>query len=340
MKVDSSVQANPKVKPSLQPKERDPKRPFDWQFLHPKYWGIWLAFALILPLIYLPLRWQFWLGKQLGILIYRIVGSLRRDTLVNLKLAFPDQSNAEREQMARQVFINQGVGVFETLCAWFRPQAFGDIDTLVSVTGLEHLQDAQTNGKAVLLLGGHYTMLDLGGLLFRHLSAIDCVYRPQNNALLDWFIFNGRRHIFERQIEHRDMRLLATRLKEGKVVWYSPDQDYGLKHGVMAPFFGIPSATITAPRRLARLGEKKNPPAVMALHTYRTSPHTLSSGERPQYQITITPALTDYPTKDEVADATRVNQVLEDLIRIDPTQWMWFHKRFKHNETGRTKYYD
>ena len=71
------------------PKERDPKRPFDWQFLHPKYWGIWLAFALILPLIYLPLRWQFWLGKQLGILIYRIAGSRRRDTLVNL-IVVPD----------------------------------------------------------------------------------------------------------------------------------------------------------------------------------------------------------------------------------------------------------
>ena len=310
MKVDSSVQANPKVKPSLQPKERDPKRPFDWQFLHPKYWGIWLAFALILPLIYLPLRWQFWLGKQLGILIYRIVGSRRRDTLVNLKLAFPDQSNAEREQMARQVFINQGVGVFETLCAWFRPQAFGDIDTLVSVTGLEHLQDAQTNGKAVLLLGGHYTMLDLGGLLFRHLSAM-IMYRPQNNALLDWFIFNGRRHIFERQIEHRDMRLLATaKRRQGCVVF--ADQDYGLKHGVMAPFC-IPSLprppSITGSVIKIRLRSWHC--TLIAPHLRRrSSVHSIKSPS---------PCPHNYPTKDEVADATR-ETVLEDLIRIDPTQ--------------------
>ena len=32
------------------------KKPFQWQFLLPKYWGIWLLFLLILPMMYLPLR--------------------------------------------------------------------------------------------------------------------------------------------------------------------------------------------------------------------------------------------------------------------------------------------
>ena len=45
------------------------KKPFQWQFLIPKYWGIWLLFAIFLPLVYLPLRWHFWLGRTLGILI-------------------------------------------------------------------------------------------------------------------------------------------------------------------------------------------------------------------------------------------------------------------------------
>ena len=67
------------------------KKPFQWQFLLPKYWGIWLLAVMILPIIYLPLRWQFWLGRQLGIFIYKIAGSRRRDTLINLKLAFPEK---------------------------------------------------------------------------------------------------------------------------------------------------------------------------------------------------------------------------------------------------------
>lgn len=313
------------------------KKPFKLAFLAPKYWGIWLLLALVLPLIYLPLRIQFWIGRKLGIALYHLVKSRRNDTLVNLELAFPEKMAADRELMAKQVFVNQGIGVFETLCAWFRPNVF---TRTVSISGLHHLVEAKKQGKAVLLLGGHYTMLDLGGRLFAQFSAIDCVYRPQNNELLDWFIYNGRRHIFDEQIDHHNMRKLVSRIREGSVVWYSPDQDYGLKHGVMAPFFGVPAATVTAPRRLARMGDKSNPPAVMALHTYRQTPDNIPRGKRPHYHLSITPALEDYPTKDEVADATRINEVLESLIRIDPTQWMWFHKRYKNGEEGRTSYYN
>ena len=313
------------------------KKPFEWQFLLPKYWAIWLLMTIIMPLVYLPLRWQFWLGRKLGILIYTVSGTRRRDTLINLKLAFPEKPEVERELMAKQVFVNQGIGLFETLCAWFRPNVF---TRTVSISGLQHLVNAQNEGRAVILLGAHYTMLDLGGMLCTQFFPMDGMYRPQNNALLDWFIYNGRTTILSKQISNRNMRSLVDSLKEGRVIWYSPDQDYGLKQGVMAPFFGVPAATLTATRRLATLGNKALPPAVMALHTYRQTPDNLPSGKRPHYHLTITPKLDNYPSNDEVADATRVNEVLEGLIRIDPTQWMWFHRRFKNGPEGRTDIYN
>ena len=312
------------------------KKSFEWQFLLPKYWGIWLLLAMIVPLIYLPLRWQFWLGRKLGDLIYKVAGSRRRDTLINLKLAFPEKPEVERELMAKQVFVNQGIGVFETLCAWFRPNIF---TRTVSISGLQHLVNAQKEGYPVILLGAHYTMLDLGGLFCAQFFPLDVMYRPQNNALLDWFIYNGRTSVFGKQISSRDMRSLVSSIKAGHVIWYSPDQDYGLKQGVMAPFFGVPAATITASRRLAKIGDKHHLPVVMALHTYRQTPDNLPKGKRPHYHLTITPALDNYPSQDEVADATRVNEILEGLIRIDPTQWMWFHRRFKNGVDGRTDIY-
>jgi len=247
-----------------------------------------------------------------------------------------EKPEAERELMAKQVFVNQGIGVFETLCAWFRPNIF---TRTVSISGLQHLVNAQNEQRPVILLGAHYTMLDLGGLLCAQFFPVDCMYRTQNNPLLDWFIYNGRTNIFGKQISSRDMRSLVTSIKAGHVIWYSPDQDYGLKQGVMAPFFGVPAATITASRRMAKLGSKTHPPAVMALHTYRQTPDNLPRGKRPHYHLTITPELDNYPSRDEVADATRVNEVLEGLIRIDPTQWMWFHRRFKHGPNGRTDIY-
>ena len=312
------------------------KKPFEWQFLLPKYWGIWLLSAIILPMIYLPLRWQFWLGRKLGMLVYKTIDSRRRDTLINLKLAFPEKPEAERELMTKQIFVNQGIGVFETLCAWFRPNVF---TRTVSISGLQHVINAQNEDRAVILLGAHYTTLDLGGMLCTQFFPMDGVYRTQNNALLDWFVYNGRSSILSKQISNRDMRSLVSSIKDGHVIWYSPDQDYGLKQGVMAPFFGVPAATLTATRRLAKLGAKTHPPAVMALHTYRQTPDNLPRGKRPHYHLTITPELDNYPSNDEVADATRVNEILEGLIRIDPTQWMWFHRRFKNGSDGRTDIY-
>ncbi|WP_049235927.1 lipid A biosynthesis acyltransferase [Moraxella canis] len=308
---------------------------FKWQFLHPKYWGFWLGFVLILPLIYLPLRWQFWIGKRIGILAFKLSKSRVQDTLTNLKLAFPDHSDLERLSVARQVFINQGIGIFESLCAWFRPNVF---KRTFSISGLHHLIGAQQQGKAVILLGGHYTTLDLGGRLCTQFFAADCVYRPQNNPLLEWFIYNARRRIFDEQISNRDMKKLITRIKQGRVIWYSPDQDFGLEHGVMATFFGVPAATITAQRRLAKLGDKTNPPAVIMMDMLRQTPDHIPSGRRPHYHISLSAALENYPSADEVADAERINRLIESSIKKDISQWMWFHRRFK-NQADDTNYY-
>lgn len=310
-------------------------KPFQWAFLHPRYWGFWLVMAFLLPLIYLPLRIQFMIGRAFGKLGFTLVKGRVNDTLTNLELAFPNKTDDERRAIARQVFINQGIGIFESLCAWFRPNVFV---RSFSISGLQHLVNAQKDGKAVILLGGHYTTLDLGGRLCTQFFAADCVYRPQNNPLLEWFIYNARRRIFDEQISSRDMKKLITRIKAGRVIWYSPDQDFGLEHGVMATFFGVPAATITAQRRLAKMGDKSNPPAVIMMDMVRQTPDFIPSGRRPHYHITLSPALDNYPSSDEVADAERVNRLIEANILKDVSQWMWFHRRFKNQADG-TNYY-
>lgn len=308
--------------------------PFSWRFLLPNYWGIWLIIALLIPCVLLPLRYQFWLGRCLGKLAFYLAKRRRHDTLINLKLAFGDKSDDERYTLAKQVFINQGIGIFESLSAWYRPEHF--VRTF-SISGLQHLINAQKTGKAVLLLGGHYTMLDLGGRLATQFFAVDCVYRPQNNPVLEWLIYNARRRIFDEQITHKDMKKLAHSIKNGKVIWYTPDQDFGLEHGVMATFFGVPAATITAQRRFVKFN-KHNPPAVIIMAMTRQTPDFIAKGKKVHYHISLSAALDNYPSNDEIADANRINALIEHNIRQAPAQWMWFHRRFKTQADG-TKIY-
>lgn len=310
----------------VSPAPAPPLAPFQSRFLLPRYWGIWLGFALLWCLTFLPWPAQRQLGCWIGELVWQLGKKRRNDTLTNLRLCFPELSEEARTDMAVDVFRNAGIGLFESLNAWYKPSHF---HRKVTIAGLHHLTEAQAEGKSILLLGAHYTMLDAGGLICRQFFPAAIVYRPQNNPLLEWLISHARQRLYSQQLDHDNMRGLVRALRNKQIVWYTPDQDFGLHQGIMAPFFGVPAATITATRRLAALDQS----AVMAIHFYR------QDDKRPHYHITITRALDHYPSADVLADTTRVNQLLESLIRIAPDQYMWFHRRFKTRPPGEASVY-
>ena len=126
-------------------------------------------------------------------------------------------------------------------------------------------------------------------------------------------------------IPHTSLRRAAKALREGEIVWYAPDQDMGQDHSVYAPFFGHPAATVTATAKLSRL---TGSPIVM-MATYRKAD---DSG----YVMEFLPGNPAFPVEDDIANATMVNQLIETGIRRAPTQYYWFHRRFK-SQPGKHK---
>ncbi len=275
----------------------------------------------------LPWAIQHRLATFIGNLAFNQLKSRRKTTIRNLEVCFPEWTPEQVQAHARQVFVDQMIGIFETLNAWYCPQWFKG---RVSIKGLEHLQKAQAEGKGVLLLGTHSTLLDAGGYLCAQYFEPDVVYRPQNNPLLDMLIYRCRATIYANQIDHDDMRGLIRHLKNGRAIWYSPDQDYGLKQGVMAPFFNVPAATVTAHRRLIKMSKA----VAIPLYFYRDGDIA-----NPQYKVLIEAPVENLPSEDEVDDATRVNKIIESQLRIAPTQYMWFHRRFKTRPEGYDEIY-
>ena len=222
---------------------------------------IGIVFLMILAL--LPWALQYRLAVFLGETAFKHLKSRRKTAARNLEVCFPEWSAAQVQDNTRQVFIDQMIGIFETLNAWYCPYWFKG---RFSIEGLEHLQKAQAEGQGVLLLGTHSTLLDAGGYLCDQFFKLGVVYRPQNNPLLDMLIYRCRSASYSCQIDHDDMRGLIRQLKDGQAIWYSPDQDFGLKQGVMAPFFGVPAATVTAHRRLMKISKA----AAVPLYFYRS----------------------------------------------------------------------
>ncbi len=308
-------------KPDYKPGE------FQWSFLLPKYWGIWVGIIFLMILAILPWSIQHRIARVLGSIAFKSLKSRKQTTIRNLELCFPEWSAAEVLERSEQVFIDQMLGIFETLNAWYCPKWF---EGRIEIEGLEHIQNAQAQGKGALLLGTHSTLLDAGGYVCAQYFDPDVVYRPQNNPLLDMLIYRCRSTIYTNQIDHDDMRGLIRHLKNGRAIWYSPDQDFGLKQGVMAPFFGVPAATVTAHRRLLKMTKAEAIP----LYFYRDG-----NISNPKYKVLIEPPVENLPSDDELDDATRTNLIIERQLRIAPTQYMWFHRRFKTRPNGSESLY-
>jgi lauroyl/myristoyl acyltransferase len=117
-------------------------------------------------------------------------------------------------------------------------------------------------------------------------------------------------------------------LRKGYTGYFMPDEDFGSPASVFAPFFGVQSWTVTSLSMMARLGNAVVLPIFM---------HSLPQGKG--YEIYIDPALDHFPSGDEIADATKMNQALEKGIRRMPEMYAWTFKLFKTRPEGEEALY-
>lgn len=295
-------------------------------FAHPRYWPTWLAIGLMRLGAWLPWRLKMAVGRLIGLCAWRFARSRRRITETNLALCFPELSEEERSRLVRETFIANGKGILETATGWCRDPEH--LRHRVTFKGEEHMTQALAQGKGALIIGVHFSTLDLGGALHSLFFPADVVYRAHDNPLFERFMTRARRRIFGRAIDRHDLRGVVRRIKEGHAVWYSPDQDFGRDASVFAPFFGVEAATLKLTAKIARMTEAP----VMPLIFHR------NPGDE-TYTLEYLPALENFPSGDDVADATRINGLIEDAIRRHPEQYLWLHRRFKTRPRGEPKLY-
>lgn len=301
---------------------------FRASFVHPRFWPLWLGLGLLWLVVQLPYRVLLFLGRGLGVLMYRFARSRRHIVQRNLELCFPQLSVSERERLVRENFSSTGIAFFEMAMSWWWPKA--RLQRLAHVEGLEHLQHAQAEGQGVILMALHFTTLEIGAALLGQHHTIDGMYREHKNPVFDYVQRRGReRHNDDATaIEREDVRAMLKVLRAGRAIWYAPDQDYGRKQSIFVPLFGIQAATVTATTKFARLGRA------------RVLPYTqerLADGSG--YRLVIHPPLTDFPGESEEADCRRVNAWIEQAVGQCPEQYLWAHRRFKTRPEGEPKLY-
>jgi KDO2-lipid IV(A) lauroyltransferase len=291
-----------------------------------KQWPKWFLVGCLWIVARLPMGAVFAVGRVIGFLGYHLAKSRRHITEVNIAKCFPELSAQQQKALVRENFVHTGIGAVEIALPWLNPTR--DLADRFKIEGVEHLNAAHELGNGIVLVGAHYTTIDITSQPLGAFGFVDVMYRQNKNPVWESLQFNGRKAFFDGVVERSDMRQILKRLKQGRTMWYAADQDYGIKHSVFAPFFGIDTATITVTSRLA----SKNKSAVLMLHQFRDL-------KRKTWTLKFTPMLENFPSGDDLADATRLNAMLEVEVKLVPAQYLWMHRRFKTRPTGEASFY-
>ncbi|MGL5031750.1 MAG: LpxL/LpxP family Kdo(2)-lipid IV(A) lauroyl/palmitoleoyl acyltransferase [Aeromonas sp.] len=285
------------------------------RLFHPRYWPSWCGLSLLWLLTLLPWRTQMWLGRQLGRLAAKIIPSRVKIARRNIALALPELTAKQQQTLLQQNFESVGCAVFEVGMAWFWPD--WRMRNLMKVEGEEHVINAVEQGQGMLLLSCHFLTLELNARCFGLVRPGVGVYRPNTNPVLEYAQYHGRCASNKYLVNRADVKGMIKALRSGDALWYAPDHDYGRHASVFVPYFAVEqAATITGTATLARV---KNT-VTLPCYSIRT---------REGYTLHIGAPLTDYPTGNEMDDATRANRAIEAAVRTAPEQYMWLHRRFK-----------
>ena len=295
--------------------------------LKPRYWLTAMGLLAMRVMALLPLRIQLLIGRIIGRLMYKFEKRRRHIASINIDLCFPKLNTKDKKRLLKKNFESVGISLVEIAFSWWGNER--RLKPLAHFKGLEHVIHAQEQGRGVLLLGAHFTCLEIGDILLAlHIPTIN-MYKKHRNPLFNAVMKKNRLKHATGIIEHRDIRSFVRELKRGKVCWYAPDQDFGKKANcVFAPFLGVPTATLTATARIAKMSNA----VVIPFFTKRRSD---GSG----YDQIILPPIDNYPSGDDVKDAAVFNEILGEQVLLAPEQYLWLHRRFKSRPAGESKVY-
>lgn len=275
----------------------------------------------------MPYSGQIRVGRILGSLLRKTAQKRRRIAEQNLQLCFPDWTIEQRNEVLKQHFESIGIFLFEFGMACWWPDE--KLRSLARVEGLENLHDALRKNRGAILLVAHFTTMVIASRILRLSAKLNAVYRKIDNDLMDRIFKDVEGRFGVTLIRHDDLKSMISSFRRNIPVIYIPDRNFGTRHSIFVPFFGIQTATTSATSRLAGI---ENTPVIPI--TQQRLPGNQG------YRIVISRALEDFPSDDFEKDTIRLNRIIEEQVRQQPAEYLWIHRRFKTRPRGEAPIYN
>ena len=280
--------------------------------------GSRLSLWLLQLLAWVPLPLLRILGGCVGLWAGYVPGRRFQTCLTNLRLCFPEQDDFWCQSVARKSLIHEACTLLEMPRLWrLSPERIESL--AIRVSGFDLLEQAQTQGKGIILVTPHFGSWEFSGLYLTGHVTMYSMYRPLKHQVIDDFVRQGRQHTGAMLVpaDTGGVRLLLRALEERHAVGILPDHVPRRKEdGVMAPFFEIPANTGVLVSRLAR----RQDVVVLLIQARRC---------RGGFHVSFRAADPRVYSHDREEAATGINAMVEAAIAEDVAQYWWSYPRFR-----------
>ncbi len=286
-----------------------------------------LFYLFIKPISKLPYFILYGIADFFYFLMYYVVGYRKKIVLNNLKNSFPEKTEKERKAIARKFYRYFVDLIFESLKNF-------SISEQEAILRMETVNPEEVNkyykeGRSVILCGGHYGNWELWAMAaagtLQH--PVYGIYKRLSNQFFDNKMRASRGRYGLHLLATKDVARKLEEMKGQAIASvYGFDQSPGnAKRAYWTTFLNQETACSYGPEKFAL---KYNSP-VIYVHLERK--------KRGHYRVSYETLFED-PSKTEYGEIiTKINQVLEQDIRKDPTIWLWTHRRWKHKRVEHGK---
>ena len=295
-----------------------------------EYAGVWL---IIKGLGLLPRSLARGFAVAVMRFFYALLPRLRKTAELNLRIAFPDWNDVQRNTVIRGMLRNLGWMAAEF--ARFPKHSKQNIERIIVLDGHENFLEGHRRGRGVVYLTGHIGAWELSS--FAHALygyPLHYMARPIENQRIDTLVnkyrcLSGNRPIFKNE----SARVTLKVLKEAGTIGILADQNTMPQEAVFVDFFGKTASTTTGIARLA-------------LHTDAAvvPGYAVWDANLGKYRLRFEPPVelirTGDAERDILENTRKFAKILEDIIRKYPEQWVWVHGRWNTRPSGEPPVYD
>lgn len=282
-----------------------------------EYVGVMTAFQLVRLSPHAVLRG---VAEFAGLALY-LIPNYRRIMLANLKVAFPDETDAWRRRVGRRGMVNLVLSLLDFF--WFtgRPDRI-EANVVFPEPTMTMIRQTLDAGKGLIFICPHLGNWELASLAVKHFTPIKfaVVARMMPNPYLNDLISRGRMFDDTKVIPAKGaVKGMIQAMREGRFMATLIDQNTRVRQGgVFVDFFGLPVPTSRAP---AMFGRKFGVKVV-------TGGCVRKNGVNTMYTVEMSKPAEDYESDEALIQ--ELMATTERLIREHPEQYLWFYRRFQN----------